>query len=237
MTRAAPMPWEAPVMMATFWIELIFATSFSSRMSHLAQRDHAPAGGPFATTGVSLAIVRNAVSDSAGEARCDLLDQPPVAVGIVEGKERPVACALGIGAAEPGLGRERRAMPHLTGFDASADEIVVGRFDFGDGQTPHGRARRGRRDSRAERDGAGRSRRGELDEANVVTRGDVIVESPSQPFVELLGSFDVGYGDDVDLKVHVDQVDLPSAIRRPGFSGFQSRFEAQPHRFSGTPRS
>jgi len=31
-------------------------------------------------------------------------------------------------------------MPHLTRFDTTADEIVVGRFDFRDGQPTHGTA-------------------------------------------------------------------------------------------------
>ena len=38
-------------------------------------------------------------SDSAGEPRRDLLDQPGIAIGILEGKERSVAGALGVGAA------------------------------------------------------------------------------------------------------------------------------------------
>ena len=39
-------------------------------------------------------------------------------------------------------------------------------------------------------------------------RGDVLVEPPAQALVELLGSVDVGHGDDVDLEVHVDHVCL-----------------------------
>ena len=35
----------------------------------------------------------------AGEPRRDLLDQPGIAIGILEGKERSVAGALGVGAA------------------------------------------------------------------------------------------------------------------------------------------
>jgi hypothetical protein len=42
------------------------------------------------------------------------------------------------------------------------------------------------------------------DEANVVCRGDIVVEPPTQAFVELLGSLDVGHGKDVDLELHVD---------------------------------
>jgi len=55
----------------------------------------------------------NAVSGSAGKPRRDLLDQPCIAVGIVEGEERRVARALGVGALEPRLrgGRAGRATP------------------------------------------------------------------------------------------------------------------------------
>jgi hypothetical protein len=38
-----------------------------------------------------------------------------------------------------------------------------------------------------------------LDDANVVCRGDIVVEPPTQAFVELLGSLDVGHGDYIDL--------------------------------------
>jgi hypothetical protein len=45
---------------------------------------------------------------------------------------------------------------------------------------------------------------GELNDAKAVHRGDVVVEPPAQVLVELLGSVDVGHGDDLDLEVHVD---------------------------------
>jgi hypothetical protein len=48
--------------------------------------------------------------DPAGQSRRDLLHQPRIAVGIVEGAERPVAGALGVGTGPPRLGRERRAV-------------------------------------------------------------------------------------------------------------------------------
>jgi hypothetical protein len=43
------------------------------------------------------AVDADAVSDSAGEPCGDLLDEPGIAVGIIEGAERPVAGALGVG--------------------------------------------------------------------------------------------------------------------------------------------
>ena len=131
-------------------------------------------------------------SGSAGKPRGDLLDKPCIAVRIVEGEERSIARALEVGAAEPGLRGERRAVPYLARIDATADDFVMGRFDVGDDQPSCGRARRGRSYSLAERDRAPGPRGRELDYAKVFCRGDVGVEPPTQAFVELLGSLDVG---------------------------------------------
>ena len=67
-----------------------------------------------------------------------------------------------------------------------------------------------RRTSRASsgppRPSASRARRGQprhVDQAEVVTGGDVGVEPPPQAPVELLRAVDVGYGDDDDLELHV----------------------------------
>ena len=157
--------------------------------------------------------------DPAGEPRRDLLDQPRIAVGIGEGEERPVAGALGVDAGLPRLDGERRAVPHVAHVDAAADEFVMGRFDVGDDQPRHGRARRGRRESLAERDRGPRARGRELDDAKAVQRGDVVVEPPTQALVELLGSVDVGHGDDVDLELHVDLPDARVAARGLCFGG------------------
>ena len=70
-------------------------------------------------------------------------------------------------------------MPHISGVDAAADEVVMGRFDVGDDQRTLGRARRGRGDSLAERDLARRARGRELYDANAVKRRDVVVEPPA----------------------------------------------------------
>ena len=90
-------------------------------------------------------------------------------------------------------------MPHVARVNATADEIFMGRDDVGDDECPHGRPRGGRRQSLAERDGTPGARRRELDDANILRRGDVVIEPPAQASVELLGSLDVGHGDDVDL--------------------------------------
>src|ERR1700722_7812427 len=71
------------------------------------------------------------VSATAGAPCCDFLDEPRIAVGITEGEERRVTRALGVGAGEPCLHRERRAVPHVTHVDATALEFVMSRFDVG----------------------------------------------------------------------------------------------------------
>src|SRR6266702_6680438 len=102
-------------------------------------------GSP-ALKGVWTVMIRdvsaNAASDAAGVPRCDLLDQPRITVGIIEREERPVARTLGIGAGKPCLRGERRAVPHLTRVNATADEFVMSRFDVGDNQRRRGRTRR-----------------------------------------------------------------------------------------------
>ena len=59
--------------------------------------------------------------------RRDLLDNPRIAVRIVEGEERPVARTLGVGAFDPRLLRERGAMPHVARLNTPPDKILVGR--------------------------------------------------------------------------------------------------------------
>src|SRR3984957_7920126 len=126
------------------------------------------------------------VSATAGAPCCDFLDEPRIAVGITEGEERRVTRALGVGAGEPCLHRERRAVPHVTHVDATALEFVMSRFDVGDIQRGRGGARRGRTDSVAQGDRASRAGGCELDNANALCRGDILVEPPTEALVELL---------------------------------------------------
>src|SRR5262245_64598007 len=123
--------------------------------------------GSFHGQPVSAAFIRP-WSGSGPEPRRDLLDQPRVAIGIGEARERPVAGALGMGARLPRLDRERRAVPDVTHLDATADELVIGGLDVGDDQLPLGRAWRGRRESLAERDRGRRARGCELDDAKAL---------------------------------------------------------------------
>ena len=72
--------------------------------------------------------------DPAGQARRHLPGQPRIPVGVVEREERPLAGALEVGAGLARLGRERRAVPHVTRFNSAADELAMRRFDVGHDQ-------------------------------------------------------------------------------------------------------
>jgi hypothetical protein len=90
-------------------------------------------------------------------------------------------------------------MPHVARLNTTPDQILMGRYDVGDDQRTRRRTWRGCGYSVAERHRAPRARGRELDDANAVSWGDVVVEPPIQASAELLGSVDVGHGDDVDL--------------------------------------
>ena len=70
--------------------------------------------------------------DPAWEPCGDLLDDPQIGVGIVEGAEGPVAGALGVGAGLARLEGERGAVPDVAYVDATLHERVMGRLDVGD---------------------------------------------------------------------------------------------------------
>ena len=134
----------------------------------------------------------------------DLLDDPQIAVGIVEGAERPVAGALRVEAGLARLDGERRTVPDVTHVDAELEEPVMSLLDVRDDEGALGPAWRGRVQPEAERNRGRRARRSELNEAQSIHRCDVVVEPPTQLLVERLGSVDVGHGDDVVFKLHGD---------------------------------
>ena len=108
---------------------------------------------------------------------------------------------------EPGA--QRPFVEHLADLDAAGDELVARRLDVGDDQVQAlGRTGRGRREVRAELDRAPGARRRELDQAEVVTGGDVGVEPPAEARVELLRAVDIRDGDDDHLELRVDVLTL-----------------------------
>ena len=97
---------------------------------------------PLVTHGqpVSAAFIRPE-SGSGPEPRRDLLDQPRVAIGIGEARERPVAGALGVGPRLPRLDRKRRAVPDFAGVDALTRLQHFARLSRSQHCSPGGRSR------------------------------------------------------------------------------------------------
>ena len=149
--------------------------------------------------------------DPAGQPGRDLLQQPAVAVRVAERGERAVAGVIGRGAADAAaravgleLSAGRPGVEHLADLGTAGGELVARGLDIGDDQVQAlGRAGRGRRDVRAELDRARRARRRELDDPEAVIEGEVGVEPPSEPPVELLRAVDIRDGDDDHLELHV----------------------------------
>src|SRR5664279_2112657 len=149
--------------------------------------------------------------DTAGQPRGDLLEQPAVAVRVAERGEGAVARAIGRRAADAtvraGELEPSASLPfveHLADLDTARHQLVAGYLDIGDDQVPNlSRTGRGRRESRAELDRALGARRRELDQAEVVTGGDVGVEPPPEARVELLRAVDVRDGQHHNLEFHI----------------------------------
>ena len=68
----------------------------------------------------------------AGTTLGDFLDEPQIAVGVVERAERPIAGALGVRTGLTCLDRERRTVPDVAHVDATADQPVVSLIDVVD---------------------------------------------------------------------------------------------------------
>src|SRR5262252_5362710 len=94
---------------------------------------------------------------------------------------------------------------HFAYLDAAIEQLFAGGFDVGDDQVQAlcgAGCRRG--DVFAENDRASGARRRKLDPAPVVTVGEVAVEPPSEPRVELLRAVDIRDRDDDDLELHIN---------------------------------
>ena len=104
------------------------------------------------------------------------------------------------------LSSRRPGVEHLADLGTAGDELVACRLDVGDDQVEAlGRARRGRRDVRAELDRARRAGRRELDDPEAVVEGEIGVQPPPQAPVEALGAIDVGHRNDDDLELQIDR--------------------------------
>src|SRR3981189_3342929 len=72
-----------------------------------------------------------------GQARCDLLEQPGVAIRVAERSKGKVAAVTGVRPTDATvafgteLGARFRSMKHLTDPDTAGNEIFAGSFDIG----------------------------------------------------------------------------------------------------------
>src|SRR5215510_13151861 len=93
------------------------------------------------------------IAESAsGQVRCDLLEQPGVAVRVAERSKGKVAAVTGVRPTDATvsfgteLSTRFRSMEYLTDFDTAGNEFFASRFNIGNDQVETlGRARRGRR--------------------------------------------------------------------------------------------
>src|SRR5207253_3972444 len=150
---------------------------------------------------------------SSGKPRLDLLEQPAVAVRIAERGERAIAGMVGCGPADPTaravtleLSPRRPGVEHLADHRTTDDELVACSLDVGDDEVKAlGRARRGRRDVRAELDRTPRAGRRELDYPEAIIESEIGVQPPPQAPVEALGAIDIGHRNDDDLELQIDR--------------------------------
>src|SRR5215472_5545159 len=122
---------------------------------------------------------------TSGHARCDLLEQPGVAIRIAQRSKGKVAAVTGVWPTGPAvafrteLSARFRSMEHLTHLDTAGHELFAGRFDIGNDQVKTlGGARRSRRYLRAELDRAPRAGRRELDNPESVVELEICIEPP-----------------------------------------------------------
>jgi len=96
-----------------------------------------PAGGRRAPKGarqLACGVERSRASaDATGKPRCDLLEHPAVAVGILERSEREVAAMLGIRTTDRAVRAEVEDFTHL---DAGGGELVPSGRNVGNDQVP-----------------------------------------------------------------------------------------------------
>src|SRR5580700_5340760 len=83
--------------------------------------------------------VQTAESTS-GQARCDLLEQPGVAIWVAERSKGKVAAVIGVRPTDATvafgteLGARFRSMEHLTNLDTASNELFASSFNLGNDQ-------------------------------------------------------------------------------------------------------
>src|SRR4029077_11906604 len=147
---------------------------------------------------------------TSGQARCDLLEQPGVAIRVVECSKGKVAAVTGVRPTDPAvafgteLSARFRSMEHLTNLDTAGNEIFAGSFDIGNDQVETlGRARLGRRYLRAELDRAPRPGRRELDDTESIVEWKICIEPPPKLCVKRFRAINIRDWNDDHLELHV----------------------------------
>src|SRR6202048_1377282 len=147
---------------------------------------------------------------TSGQARCDLLEQPGIAIRVAERSKGKVAAVTGVRPTDPAvafgteLGARFRSMEHLTDLDTAGNEIFAGSFDIGNDQVETlGGARRGRRYLHAELNRAPRPGRRELDDPESVVEWEICIEPPPKLCVKRFRAIDIRDWNDDHLELHV----------------------------------
>src|SRR5215471_17127906 len=189
------------IVLSTFYVQLAQFGGFLGRLPVLS-RDHVSGvpprplvlrGGWFVLAMMLLSLTQKLcqrrdvqiAESTSGQARCDLLEQPGVAIRVAERSKGKVAAVTGVRPADPAvafgteLGARFRNMEHLTNLDTAGNEIFAGSFDIGNDQVETlGRAWRGRRYLHAELNRAPRPGRRELDDPESIVEREICIEPP-----------------------------------------------------------
>src|SRR5262249_24075280 len=151
------------------------------------------------------------IAESAsGQARCDLLEQPGVAVRVAARSKGKVAAMTGVLPADTAVafGTELstwfRSMEHLADLDTAANELFASSFNIGNDQVETlARARRGGRYLRAELDRAPGAGRRELDDPESVVEWKIRIEPPPKFRVKRFRAINISYWNDDHIELHV----------------------------------
>src|ERR1700686_4030620 len=148
---------------------------------------------------------------TSGQARCDLLKQPGVAIRVAERSKGKVAAVIGVRPTDATvafgteLSTRFRSMEHLTDLDTAGNELFASSVNIGNDQVETlGRARRGRRYLRAELYRAPRAGRRELDDPESVVEWKICIEPPPKLCVKRFRAINIRDWNDDHFKLHVD---------------------------------
>ena len=134
---------------------------------------------------------RSVLPHPAREPRRDLLEQPLIAIRVVEGRVSLIGATLRVTAGDTPAGQ----MEHLADVGAVFYEVLTRCVNITNGQQ-QALSGTGRRCGQAlpERDRAFGVRGGQLDDPEVVTDDDIRVQPPPEPLVERFGPVDIETG-------------------------------------------